>query len=208
MPKAAVITADIVNSTLLPRKQLNRLIKSVEAILRPHRYEFYRGDGIQVYVKDISLAFETGLKLRLAAKKIIDEGKPATDIRIAIGIGDIKTPVRTLKQSTEQAFILSGRGLDDLTRSRDRLRIVSNNETVNDLMRVISRFMDYLFTGLTSKQSEVILELMQGHTQTQAAKRLKKSQVTIHRQAHAAAWSEIEILLNEYKNAVTKYILS
>jgi hypothetical protein len=41
------------------------------------------------------------------------------------------------------------------------------------------------------------------HTQTDTAKRLKKSQATIHKHTQAAGWPEIEKLLEEYKNLIT-----
>lgn len=205
MPTGAVITADIVNSMLLSKPQFNGLIRSFNGLLQPHKHEFYRGDSFQVYIKEPQVALELGIKLRLAAKKIQADNQSDIDIRLAIGIGEITTPVRTIRQSSDEPFILSGRALDELSDSADRLRVVSSDDQTKDLFRVIARFIDYILHDLTSKQSEVIFELLQGNTQTRAAKKLKKSQVTINRQAHAGGWSEIERLILDYKTAISKY---
>ncbi len=48
----AVITGDIVNSTLLDPQQEKKLIKKLSEILEPHKYEFFRGDSFQAFIKD------------------------------------------------------------------------------------------------------------------------------------------------------------
>src|SRR5690349_10745118 len=110
MPTSAVITADIVNSTLLPRKQEKKLFNALELILKPYKYEFYRGDSFQVYVKDPGKALKLLLQIRLAAKKIINGSSALQyDVRASIGIGAIASPIRSLKTAAGEAFILSGR---------------------------------------------------------------------------------------------------
>jgi hypothetical protein len=203
MPIGTIITADIVNSTFLPKQQLTKLLKNIESLIQSHKYELYRGDSFQIYVKDNDAAFELALKIRLAAKRLENDQK--IDVRAAIGIGTIHTPIRTLKKSSEEPFVLSGRALDELSKTTERLRIVSSNDNANDIFQIIARFIDYIFTELTSKQSAVIFELLMGHTQTAAAKNLRKSQVTVNRQAHAAGWPEIDRLLADYKHTIDKY---
>ena len=45
MPLATVITADIVQSSKLTKKQFNALIKAFQSLMQPHAHEFYRGDS-------------------------------------------------------------------------------------------------------------------------------------------------------------------
>lgn len=207
MATGTVITADIVNSTSLPKTAINGLIKSLTNLLVDHKFEFYRGDSFQVYVKDNTIALELCLQLRLTAKKLSTSANEDIDIRTAVGIGGVATPVRTLKTTSAAPFVLSGRALDELSKSSERLRIVSTHENANDIFIIIARFIDYIFEDLTAKQAAVILELLRGQTQVQAAKKLKKSQVTINRSAHAAGWPVIYDLLENYKHAIAKYIL-
>lgn len=208
MPTGTVITADIVNSTNLAKPLLSGLFRTIRLLGSPHKLEFYRGDSFQLYVKNNGEALELALLLRLAARRISPAMGPEIDIRTAIGIGNVKSPVRVMKTSGEEPFILSGRALDELASSNDRLRIVCSNETATDICRVIARFIDYIFHDLTSKQAEVVYELLAGYNQVRTAKKLRKAQATINRQAHAAGWPEIERMISEYKQAITKYQLS
>ncbi len=206
MPIATIITADIVNSTLLEKKQRTELFKSIEKMVTPYRYDFYRGDSFQVFLKDNEAALELCLKLRLLGKKQNKNRKSDMDIRIAVGIGAVKSAVKDIRQATDAPFVLSGRMLDAMQNSSERLRMVTSSENTNEVLELISRFTDYIFKGITSRQAAVLLELLQGSKQKEVAKKLKKSQVTISRQAHAAGWNEIEFLLNHYKNTISKYI--
>ena len=206
MPIATIITADVVNSTLLEKKQRTELFKSISKMVKPYKHDFYRGDSFQVFIKDNHTALELCLKLRLLGKKQNKNRKSDLDIRIAVGIGEVKSPLRDIRQATDEPFILSGRMLDSMDHSTGRLRIITAAEDSNAILEVISRFTDYIFKDITSRQAEVLLELLQGNKQKEVAKKLKKSQVTISRQAHAAGWSEIEFILDHYKNIISKYI--
>ena len=207
MAISAVITADIVNSTSLTKEAHKKLIATLESLLDDYKFEFYRGDSFQVYLREKEKVLELIFKIRTAAKKIITSSKPLIDVRTGVGIGHVKSAIRDLKASTEEPFVLSGRSLDELSSSDDRLRIQSFDDNANCVFRLISRFTDYIFKQLTSKQAAVIFELLLGHTQTDAAKRLKKSQVTVNKQSHAAGWIEIERLLSEYEFAITQFNL-
>src|SRR4051812_26599215 len=105
MPVGSVITADIVNSTLLDRQQEKKLLAQLVSVLQEHKYEFYRGDSFQVYIKNNSLALQVVLQARSIARSF----SLAHDVRASIGIGAVTAPVRSLKTSTGEGFILSGR---------------------------------------------------------------------------------------------------
>ncbi|TMI73647.1 MAG: adenylate/guanylate cyclase domain-containing protein [Bacteroidetes bacterium] len=207
MPIGTVITADIVNSTFLSKAVFNKLIKTIDSLIGKYKNEFYRGDSFQVYLKENEKALHLALIIRLAAKRIEMETGNAADVRVAIGIGHINTPVRIMKTSGEEPFVLSGRSFDELTSGEERIVIKSFDDEANCIFRIIARFVDYIFKDITAKQAAVIFELLMGSTQTDAAKRLKKSQVTINKQVHAAGWREIEKLLMDYTNAFHQFNL-
>src|SRR5258706_11111216 len=121
-----------------------------------------------------------------------------------MGIGQVDTPVRTLGTASSEAFILSGRAFDQLSDER-RLMIQSANEAANSAFRVIAFYADFIIRNQTSKQAEVVGELLKENTQTQVAKKLRKAQGTVNKHAQAAAWGEIEQLLNEYQNVLTQF---
>lgn len=207
MSTSTVITADIVNSTVLPKPAFQKLSKELETLLAPYKFEFYRGDSFQVYLKENEKALELILKIRLAAKRIVKDKRTDIDVRAGIGIGRIQSPVKILKTSSEEPFILSGRSLDELKGQNTRLLIKSFDDNANFAFKTIARFVDYLLKDITAKQAAVIFELLMGHTQTEIAKKLKKSQVTINKQVHAAGWMEIESLLKDYSLAINQFKL-
>ena len=201
MAIGTIITADIVNSTHLPKAAFSKLIKTIASLIKPYKSEFYRGDSLQVYLKENDQALLLLLKIRMATKRIETESGMESDVRAGIGIGTIKSPVRVLKTATDDAFILSGRSLDKIPQN-GRLAIQTTDDKANCTFRVIARFVDYILKDITTKQAAVIFELLMGSNQTDTAKKLKKSQVTVNRQVHAAGWQEINSLLIDYRIAI------
>lgn len=196
--KSAIITADIVNSTQLTKSDHKKLMKLFTTILTGHLYEFFRGDSFQVFCKSADEALRIILKLRVAALKISSE-TVTTDVRISIGIGVVKTPVKALNTASGEAFILSGRAFDKMQKD-ERLVITcdENNKCINLGLKLTSQFIDYILQRMTVKQATVVSELLMNKTQMETAKKIKKSQVTVHKHAQAAGWPELEKLLKNY----------
>lgn len=201
--KTAVITADIVNSTRLSKVEYKKLIKNLEAILKDHQHEFFRGDSFQVLVKSPEDALRILLQARTTAMKLSGTSMPVADIRGSIGIGNVKLPVKSFQAAAGDVFILSGRAFDTIAKT-ERLLIVCDekNKAVNLGLELVSRFVDFLFQRLTFKQAAVVSELLMNRTQIDAARRLKKSQATVHKHTQSAGWPEIETLLSHYKKLV------
>lgn len=203
MNLSAVITADIVNSTKLSRAEYKKLMKGLEAILQDQQHEFFRGDSFQVLLKSPNEALKILLQTRTLAMKLSGSSMPVADIRASIGIGHTKFPVKNFQTASGDVFILSGRAFDKMTKE-ERLTIVceEKNKAVNLGLKLMSHFIDYLFQRLTFKQAVVLYELLLDRTQVDAAKKLKKSQPTVHKHSQAAGWNEIEKLLKEYQNLI------
>ena len=200
MPIVAVITADIVNSTRLKKGEEKKLTGDLSSILKSYKFEFYRGDSFQAYIPDPKQALKVVLQARAAAKRLSSGfSSPFADIRASIGIGNITTPVRDLKTAKGEAFLISGRAFDEMSKSGKRLKIQSANDAMNLGLKIIANYADSLFGQLTSKQAAVVFELLMDHTQIETAKRLKKSQPTINKHAQAARWFEINNLIEDYQ---------
>jgi len=204
MTLSAVITADIVNSTQLPKANYKKLLKNLELLFGEYQYEFFRGDSFQVFLKSPGEALAVLLKARTAAIRL-SENTSSSDIRASIGIGTVKLPVKSIQTAIGDVFVLSGRAFDKLEKE-ERLSIVSDerNKAVNIGLVVISQFIDYLFQRLTFKQAAVVYELLMNRTQTETALRLQKSQATINKHTQAAGWPELEKLLAEYKDLISQ----
>ncbi|HEX5026135.1 MAG TPA: hypothetical protein VFV68_12725 [Agriterribacter sp.] len=202
MPLAAVITADIVNSTLPAPRQGKNLVAQLSAVLKNYLFEFYRGDSFQVYIKDVSEALKLAFQLRTEARKL----STIYDVRISIGIGKVTAPVKVLRTANSEAFVLSGRMFDQL-KDDQRLCIQSADESANTAFRVMGYFADYLVKRLTAKQAEVVFELLKEQSQTEVAKKLKRKQSTVNKHAQSAGWTEIEKILKEYNKVITQFKL-
>ena len=200
MPIVAVITADIVNSTRLKKTEEKMLIGTLTSILKPYKFEFYRGDSFQAYIPDPRQVLKVVLRARAAAKRLSSGfSSPFADVRASIGIGDITTAARDLKTAKGEAFLISGRAFDEMSKSGKRLKIQSDNDAINLGLKIIANYADSLFSQLTSKQAAVVFELLMDHNQVETARRLKKSQPTINKHAQAARWAEINNLIEDYQ---------
>jgi hypothetical protein len=209
MALGAVITGDIVASTDLSKPDLKKLMKNLSTVLSSYQYEFFRGDSFQVYIKSPAEALGVLLQMRAVAMKLLPAvSAPATDIRASIGIGQVKASVKSLRTASDEVFVLSGRTFDSL-KAPQRLLITSHekNTVINIGLKVTGNFADYIFQRLTAKQAAVVFELLMNRTQTETARRLKKSQATIHKHVQSAGWVEIEKLLTDYKMLVSAIIL-
>lgn len=198
----AVLTADIVNSTRLSQATEKKLLKCLQELLAPHRFEFYRGDSFQVFMINATAALQTALLCRTAAIGISGSTAVASDIRISIGIGKVRNPVKALGTAKGEAFVLSGRAFDDLTNAGTRLVMAASNSMANEGLQVISNYLNAIFKDMTGKQASVIFELLKGESQQTVAAKFKKSKSTIHQHVTAGRWPEIENLLQHYQNMI------
>jgi hypothetical protein len=203
MAVKAILTCDIVNSTKLSKAKEIKLMSILKEIHTSQKIEFFRGDSFQVFIKNPLLALELALLSRLAALKLFKEQKlKIADVRISIGIGEVKQPIRVLSTAKGEAFLLSGRTFDAMAKTNQRLAITINNPLANEGLQIIVDFLNHLFDKISGKQAEVLFELLQGQTQVAIAKKLKKTKSTIHQLATAAQWIHIEKLLQQYDNII------
>lgn len=204
----AVITADIVNSSLLGTANVNKLAERLKELINANQAKFlsfYRGDSFQCYLVDPYPAYKLALQLRTETK-LFQATVPEveTDLKISLGIGSIDIPVTNINNAMGEAFVLSGRGLDEFEKTGRKFIIKSEDPAINIALETISLFTDYLFSHLTIKQTEVLQHLLNNRTQIEIAKILKKSQSTINRHVQALGWGEMEHLLDIFHQCIQK----
>jgi hypothetical protein len=203
----AVITGDIVNSTGLVPSVEKKLINNIKKLFDGYIFEFYRGDSFQVFINNPAEALVKSLLCRTAAVSLNDaDENMATDIRLSIGVGNVRLPVRVLATAKGEAFILSGRAFDNINKTGARLAISSANPLANVGLAVISDYINSIFGTMTGKQAAVIFELMKGKTQQQVAAKFKKSKSTINQHVSSAQWPEIENLILQYEKIIKHLI--
>ncbi len=205
MPAQAILTGDIVNSTKLDTSREKKLSGVLNTLFNKEssKIEFFRGDSFQAYTPDAKNALRLALLSRTAAISLFkDEMVVLADVRISIGIGIVKKPVRVLKTAKSEAFILSGRKFDEIDKTNQRLAMVSANSLANEGLQVIADYLNAIFARMTGKQAEVIFELLKGEMQKAVARKLKKTKSTLHQRITSGRWPEIERLLEQYENII------
>jgi len=206
----AVITADIVNSSLLDARRLNSLLRSFKKIFSLHDilFDFYRGDSFYALC-DASVALRIVFLLRsLAISNSKNKDNNGIDVRMSIGLGQIEEPFDDLSTAKGEAFVLSGREMDQMDKEGPRLSIRCHNMIADTGLAAVASFSDYILKKMTVKQSQVIHELLKGSIQVEAARKLHKAQSTINKHANTANWKELTRLLEIYEKLINQLAVS
>jgi hypothetical protein len=202
----AVITADMVNSTLFPREaatqwlhQLNDTLSSTAAfewVLKP---EIYRGDSFQGVLGNT----EEVMKLAVLARSLMRSNDIRTDLRIAIGIGSTDKLTDRPGTSDGEAFRLSGHLADNIRKQKARIAIAAKVPTGSlaaslDLLEVI-------IENWTIAQSEVAAALLQNESIKSISERLSISQSAVSQRIASSKWWAVESFLNAFPQHLALY---
>ncbi len=205
MVTEAIITADIVNSSLLRATELDEVLAAINALIHPYakKHEFYRGDSFHTLLNDPETGLELATLLRLCVRKMQPARlKKPLDIRIAIGLGEIDTPIKKLSTATGEAFVLSECQLYNLSQTDQCLSIVTKSNSANKSFQILSEYSDLLFRNISITQAEVLYLLFNGLTETLVAEQLKKAQPTINRVKKAANYNALQTNIAHYRALV------
>jgi hypothetical protein len=173
------------------------------------RAEIYRGDEFQVLLPDPGDSVLAAILIRAAIISLSPSKKQMWDARVAIGIGKIETLLSKVTESSGEAFVLSGRGLDGFAKTGDRLGIFTNSAAINRQLALMTRLVDDIISHWSHYSAQVAyLSLLYNESQQTLAKRLGRSQPTIHTRLATAKMELVrayveytsEILSSEWKN--------
>lgn len=203
---SAVITGDIVNSTRIPVLKEKRLLKRLEKELSDYDFGFYRGDSLQVYIEDPLQSLRIVLICRTLAISLADENAVRPDIRFSIGVGKVQLPVRMPDNARGEAFVLSGRRLDEIMDTEERLSIRSGQTLADIGFQILADYLDSIYRQMTVKQAIVFFYLLHGQTQQEVAAKLGKSKSTISELAGAGRWPEVEKLLQQFEMLINQLL--
>jgi|GEM_PF-197479 len=164
----AVLTGDIIRSTTLSPQELDAvraaLITAVNVARRWKRGlvqgqpEFFRGDAWQLLLTDPALALRIAIHLRAS---LLATG--LADTRIAIGLGEVDAvSSERISLSTGQAFALSGKALDRMTRySNMTIEVPPSAEALSAWLRIVAHLCDALICQWTKRQAELVRAAVQ-----------------------------------------------
>ncbi len=207
MATYAVLTGDIVKSRdISPRARLIGTLKeALEKLRESHQaeYSIYRGDSFQMVVPSASAAALAAVIIR---SKLISQSRRKSstwDTRISIGIGDITFRGERVSESDGPAFLLSGRGMDELTRANRRLIIKAPWEQTDRSLSLVTRFADDIISNWSGYSAETAFySLAYNESQSVLAERLGKSQSTINGRISTARLELIKAYIQHVRDYV------
>lgn len=204
MKIVSVITGDIIGSTLGNDSQRRKMLDVVEGSLDEiqnelvfrMQLEFFRGDAFQILIEKPEKALLVAVLLRAA----LSDNTPKDnlymwDARMAIGVGGVKYRTDSLAKSNGDAFVYSGRTLDEM--GNERLAIKTHWVPMNDEFAVSTPFADDLISQWTRVQANVIYDyLLYDVTQGQIARKKGMSPQNVSKVLKAG---RIELIINYIK---------
>ena len=128
-----IITGDIVGSRKIKDSWLLSLKNALKVVSDQNntRWEIFRGDSFQVQVEP-----ENAIRTAAYLKACIRLNKPA-DVRMGIGIGEVKSKRKKLSESSGDAFVNSGAAFDSLKQAKVNLAIKTDSADFDEEINVL-----------------------------------------------------------------------
>ena len=215
----ATISADIVSSTALSVEELALLQSEIRQFLEmlseksqgKNWGRLFKGDSVEIFLSDPHEALRTALLLKTLVKKTFSWGKETNTkrelfrkhgVRLAIGVGEMRTADRKQDILDGEAIYYSGRLLEiQLNPSKGKRTMLfgCNNVTLSEPVDVLLGLLDALFKKTTSNQCEIIYYKLLGKQEEEIAKLLNVKQPAVNKQCNAVSWSAIESAVNYFE---------
>ena len=207
-----VITADVVGSTQIKTEDRGELPTLIHELIgeiaqcRPElklQVDIFRGDSFQVWVEKPECAPLVALLLRAGLRmSALRAGEQQLDARISVGIGDVAYRDATVSQSDGEAFVLSGRGFDQLGKQQ-RLIVQTPSETTNEELRVETAFVDDIVSNWSALHSKIMYQaLLREMSQGELAEKNNTSQQNVRKRLEKAKAKLIRMYLDRVASLI------
>ena len=196
--KYGVITGDVSNFTSIPVDKKEDLITKTSQLIkswvsRSEYAEIFRGDSFQLLFDNVGETLKRSIQLRCWFKQNMNEQQKDTlDARISIGFGAIDYFGKSILDADGEAFHLSGRAFDEMKNTHDYFQVLTNNNKLNEQLKVILNLANIIISQWTKNQAEVIFLVLEGKTQQHMADELKIAQSAVNNRIKLARWKEID----------------
>ncbi|MBK8053888.1 MAG: transcriptional regulator [Saprospiraceae bacterium] len=196
-----ILTGDIINSEKFTEDKwlvpLQSFLKTVGD--SPADWAIYRGDEFQIKIDEPSQAFLRALEIKATMKKIKN-----LDVRISIGIGKADVMRENILESNGPVFLRSGRGLDDLKKSKVTMAINTGNELMDTELNLYLKLALFgIMDSWTVASAEMVSIILQNDSvpQEDISKKTGIAQSAISQRLKRA---NLEVLLELNKMFVKK----
>ena len=215
----ATISADIVSSTSLSVFDLTHLQTVIRRFLDELSIKsqdedwgrLFKGDSVEIFLKDPHKALRTALLLKALVKKtFIDSDMAAKQspfkrfgVRMAIGIGEMRVADKDRDVLDGDAIYYSGRMLEKADReglsAKRSMFFASKDPLFTEQMDVMLGLLDVLFKDATARQCEILYYKMVGLSEEEIAAKLSIKQSAVNQHSNAASWKAIESAVNYFE---------
>jgi SatD family (SatD) len=156
-----VLTGDVINSEKFKEDEwlfhLQSFLKTVGN--SPADWAIYRGDEFQIKIDDPSQAFLRALEIKALMKK-----NKNLDVRLSIGIGEADVMRGKILESNGPVFLRSGRGLDELKKSKVTMSISTGNELMDSELNLYLKLALFgIIDSWTVASAEMVSIMLQNH---------------------------------------------
>lgn len=179
----ATISADIVSSTSLSVFDLTHLQSVIRQFLDELSVKsqdedwgrLFKGDSVEIFLKDPHKALRTALLLKALVKKTFIENNIEAKqslfkkygIRMAIGIGEMRIVDQKQDILDGEAIYNSGRLLEKATKEKLSIKrsvfFACPNPLLTEYMDVMVGLLDALLRNATSRQNEILYYRLSGN---------------------------------------------
>lgn len=215
----ATISADIVSSTSLSVIDLTHLQSVIRRFLNELSREsqdedwgrLFKGDSVEIFLKDPHKALRTALLLKALVKKTFIESNMLAKqrpfkrfgIRMAIGIGEMRMADKVRDVLDGEAIYYSGRLLEKSDREglsvKRSMFFACKVPSLSEQMDVMLGLLDVLFKDATSRQSEILYYKLLGLNEEEIAEKLNIKQSAVNQHSNAVGWKAIESAVNYFE---------
>lgn len=194
----AVITGDIINSRNSdPQQWLSALQEPLGHYGNSRQsWDIYRGDTFQLVIDP-----EDALMAAFQLKASVRSNKNL-DVRMGIGIGSADYIAESVLQSNGPAFVNSGEAYDNL--GKQTLKIITPWEDFDTQFNLYLRLAAVISNQWAAKTAETVYHALMNPrlNQNELAEHMGKSQSTISESLGRAAYEEITILIQRYRQLI------
>lgn len=209
----ATISADIVSSTSLSKEATIALKQRIESLFRmlEQRIEGFwgrivKGDYIECVVPNVSYSFRVALIIKTCIKSFGMKGDARSTtfrtygVRLAIGIGDLRTVDRCQDIIDGEAIYMSGRAIENMqSLSKGTMTVEISDAHQSQTLKTIAILTDAIVNSATQRQSEVLYYKLLSMKEIEIAKRMGIKQASVNEHSALAKWYGIEEALRYFE---------